>query len=108
MMWVGFTEILFLVPAGTVNWSGAWIFLVEALLVSLVLGLWLARHDPALLKERLRPPIQKGQSTPDKIITGLLVLLYLGWFVFIALCAVLFKWSAGPAWLSTPADLDVL
>jgi protein-S-isoprenylcysteine O-methyltransferase Ste14 len=108
IIWLGIIAILLFVPAGTVNWSGAWIFLVEALLVSLVLGLWLARHDPALLKERLRPPIQKGQSTPDKIITGLLVLLYLGWFVFMALDAVRFKWSAVPAWLAAPGALAVL
>src|ERR1700732_1027683 len=66
IIWLGIIAILLFVPAGTVNWSGAWIFLVEALLVSLVLGLWLARHDPALLKERLRPPIQKGAVNPGQ------------------------------------------
>ena len=105
---LGVIALLLFVPAGTVNWSGAWIFLVEALVVSVVLGLWLERHDPALLKERLRPPIQKGQSTSDKIITGLLVLLYLGWFVFMGLDAVRFKWSSVPAWLAAPGALGVL
>ena len=51
---------------------------------------------------------RRGQSTPDKIITGLLVLLYLGWFVFMALDAVRFKWSAVPAWLAAPGALAVL
>jgi protein-S-isoprenylcysteine O-methyltransferase Ste14 len=108
IIWLGVIALLLFVPAGTVNWSGAWIFLVEALVVSVVLGLWLERHDPALLKERLRPPIQKGQSTSDKIITGLLVLLYLGWFVFMGLDAVRFKWSSVPAWLAAPGALGVL
>jgi protein-S-isoprenylcysteine O-methyltransferase Ste14 len=108
IIWLGLIAILLFVPAGTVNWSGAWVFLVEALVVSVVLGLWLARHDPALLKERLRPPIQKGQSIPDKIITGLLVLLYLGWFVFMGLDAVRFKWSAVPSWLAAPGALAFL
>jgi protein-S-isoprenylcysteine O-methyltransferase Ste14 len=108
IIWLGLIAILLFVPAGTVNWSGAWVFLIEALVVSVVLGLWLARHDPALLKERLRPPIQKGQSIPDKIITGLLVLLYLGWFVFMGLDAVRFKWSAVPTWLAAPGALAFL
>jgi protein-S-isoprenylcysteine O-methyltransferase Ste14 len=73
-----------------------------------VLGRWLERHDPALLKERLRPPIQKAQSTSDKIVTGLLVLLYFSWFVFMGLDAVRFKWSAVPPWLAAPGALGVL
>src|ERR1700730_17897999 len=70
----GVMSILLFVPAGTINWTGAWIFLIETSVVSVVFGLWLARHDPALLKERLRSPIQKGQSIQDKIVTGVLVL----------------------------------
>ena len=108
VLWLGAIAILLFVPAGTMNWTGAWIFLIETFVVSIVLGLWLARHDPELLKERLRLPIQKGQSTQDKIVTGLIVLLYLGWFAFMALDAVRFKWSAVPAWLQGPGALGVL
>src|SRR5208282_1590429 len=84
VLWQGVLAILLFVPAGTINWTGAWIFLIETFVVSVVLGLWLARHDPALLKERLRLPLQKGQSIQDKIVTGVLVLLYFGWFAFMA------------------------
>ncbi len=70
VLWQGVMAILLFVPAGTINWTGAWIFLIETFVVSVVFGLWLARHDPALLKERLRSPIQKGQSIQDKIVTG--------------------------------------
>jgi len=70
VLWQGVLAILLFVPAGTINWTGAWIFLIETFVVSVVLGLWLARHDPALLKERLRLPLQKGQSIQDKIVTG--------------------------------------
>jgi protein-S-isoprenylcysteine O-methyltransferase Ste14 len=108
VLWLGVMAILLFVPAATVNWSGAWIFLGETSVVSVLLGLWLARHDPALLKERLRPPIQKEQSNQDKIVTGLILLLYLGWFAFMALDAVRFKWSAVPAWLQLPGALGVL
>jgi len=107
VLWLGVMAILLFGPAGTIHWTGAWIFLIETFVISVVFGLWLARHDPALLKERLRPPIQKGQSIQDKIVTGLLVLLYLGWFVFMALDAVRFQWSSVPAWLQVPGALGV-
>ena len=108
VLWLGVVAILLFVPAGTINWTGAWIFLIETFVVSIVFGLWLARHDPDLFKERLRLPIQKGQATQDKVVTGLIVLLYLGWFAFMALDAVRFKWSAVPAWLQVPGALGVL
>ena len=107
VLWLGVMAIILFGPAGTIRWTGAWIFLIETFVISVVFGLWLARHDPALLKERLRPPIQKGQSIQDKIVTGLLVLLYLGWFVFMALDAVRFQWSSVPAWLQVPGALGV-
>src|ERR1700739_4365253 len=71
--------VLLFVPAGTINWTGAWIFLIETLVISIVLGIWLARHDPELLKERMRSPIQMEQSVQDKIVTGLLLLFFFGW-----------------------------
>lgn len=104
----GVMAILLFVPAGTVNWTGAWIFLIETSVVGVVLGLWLAKHDPALFKERLRLPIQKEQSNEDKIVTALLVLLYFGWFAFMALDAVRFRWSAVPSWLQVPGALGIL
>jgi protein-S-isoprenylcysteine O-methyltransferase Ste14 len=76
--------------------------------ISIVLGIWLARHDPELLKERLRSPIQKEQSAQDKIVTGLLLLFFFGWFAFMALDAVRFKWSTVPSWLQAPGALGVL
>ena len=66
------------------------------------------RHDPALLKERLRSPIQKRQSIQDKIVTGVLVLLFFGWFAFMALDAIRFKWSSVSAWLQGPGVVGVL
>ena len=108
VLWLAGLAILLFVPAGTLNWTGAWIFLVETCIVSIVIGLWLARYDPALLKERLRPPIQKGQSTQDKIVTGLLLVLYLAWFAFMALDAVRFKWSSVPSWLQVPGAAGIL
>jgi hypothetical protein len=41
VLWQGVMAILLFVPAGTINWTGAWIFLIETFVVSLVFGLWL-------------------------------------------------------------------
>jgi protein-S-isoprenylcysteine O-methyltransferase Ste14 len=108
VVWLAIIAILLFVPAGTLNWIGGWIFLIETSVISVVLAVWLAKHDPALLKERLRSPIQKEQPTQDKIVTGLLLLLFFAWFVFMALDAVRFKWSFVPAWLQIPGALGVL
>jgi protein-S-isoprenylcysteine O-methyltransferase Ste14 len=108
VIWLAVIALLLFVPAGTLHWTGGWIFLIETVVVSLVLAVWLAKHDPELLKERLRSPIQKEQSIPDKIVTSLLVLLFFAWFVFMALDAVRFKWSSVPPWLQLPGAVGVL
>ena len=108
VLWLGVIALLLFVPAGTINWTGAWIFLIETFVIGIVLGFWLVKHDPELFKERMRSPIQKGQAAQDKIVTGLLVVLYLGWFAFMALDAVRFKWSSLPAWLQGAGALGVL
>src|ERR1700733_13917363 len=108
VLWLAVLAILLFVPAGTVNWTGAWIFLIETSVISIVLGVWLARYDPELLKERMRSPIQKEQSAEDKIVTGLILLFFFGWFAFMALDAVRFRWSTVPGWLQAPGALGVL
>ncbi len=39
--------------AGTLRWPQAWVYLAWAAAISFGGGFWLARHDPALLTERL-------------------------------------------------------
>jgi protein-S-isoprenylcysteine O-methyltransferase Ste14 len=106
VLWLAILAILLFVPAGTTNWTGAWIFLIESSLISI--GLGLARYDPELLKERMRSPIQKEQSAEDKIVTGLLLFFFFGWFAFMALDAVRFRWSTVPGWLQAPGAFGVL
>ena len=108
VLWLIIIALLLFVPAGTINWTGAWIFVIETSVVSIVLAVWLARYDPELLKERMRSPFQKEQSAPDKIVTGLLLLFFFAWFAFMALDAVRFRWSTVPAWLQVPGALGVL
>ena len=69
------------VPAGTLAWPGAWIFLVLFVGGLFVTMGWLKRHDAALFEQRIRPWRQPGQPGWDKAI-GLAIALL--WFVWIA------------------------
>ena len=98
--------VFLLVPAGTLDWPAAWGFLAEMGVLSLALGLWLARHDPALLAERLGSPFQRTQKTWDKVFVAVLMVLYFGWLVLMGLDA---RWgiSRVPLWLQALGALGV-
>ncbi len=108
LVWFGGMGVLLFLSAGTLNWPGAWIFLAEMVGLSLVAGLLLARHDPALLKERLSPLVQKDQVAADKVLMSLILLLIGVWLVFMALDAVPFGWSSVPAWAQALGALSIL
>jgi protein-S-isoprenylcysteine O-methyltransferase Ste14 len=71
--------------AGSLDWPGAWAFLVEMGVSSVWLGLWLARDDPALLAQRLGSPVAKAQSPWDRVFMVGAVTLFLAWMVFMGL-----------------------
>ncbi len=83
--------LLLFVPVGTIAWPEAWIFLAIIGAVGAAAGLWFARHDPELLRQRLSSPFQAGQPTWDKAILGLFFALYLASFVIMGLDAV--RWQ---------------
>ncbi|WP_026868922.1 methyltransferase family protein [Inquilinus limosus] len=85
--------------AGTLRWPAAWVYLVLFFGLAVPFCLWLARHDPALLQERMKSPFQKGQPLWDRILLPVLFALFPLWLVLIGLDAVRFGWSAMPAWL---------
>ena len=90
--------VVLLVAAGTTQWPAAWGFLAEVTVLNLGIGLWLARHDPALLAERLGSPFQRSQKTWDKIFMAVVMVLYFGWITLIGLDA---RWAISrmPSWL---------
>jgi protein-S-isoprenylcysteine O-methyltransferase Ste14 len=90
--------LLLFVPAGTVDWPSAWIFLASQLVLSLVGGYWLAKSDPELLEERLKPLFQQGQNLADKIVIVLLVVLGISLFVVMGLDRR-FGWSHVPLFI---------
>ena len=94
-VWIGLFALLLFVPAGTLRWPGAWVYLAIMAVVSVWGFSWLERHDPALLAERLRSPIQRGQLPADKLLMGAFMPLWFGWFVLMGLDRR-FGWSSVP------------
>jgi protein-S-isoprenylcysteine O-methyltransferase Ste14 len=85
LIWIVAMGALLFVPAGTLHWPAAWVFLGTSGILGLAGGLWLAKTDPALLAERMRPMMQHDQPAADKkfmLAFGTVALL---WFIAIGL-----------------------
>jgi len=76
---------LLFASAGTLDWPAAWVFLAVSAILGPACGLWLAKTDPALLAERLRPTFQADQPAADKKFMLTFVLVMLIWLVAIGL-----------------------
>ena len=85
VIWIAAMGALLLLPAGTLHWPGAWVFLATIAILGISGGLWLARSDPELLAERMRPMMQNDQPAADKkfmVVFGTTALI---WFLAIGL-----------------------
>lgn len=102
----GMAALLF-VLAGTLHWRGAQIFLAAMAGGGLLMGLWLARRDPALLKERIGSSRQKN-TLADRILMPLLGLAFCAWLVFMALDARRHGFSQMPEWLNFAAGAAIV
>lgn len=65
-IWLTVLGAILFLTAGTFDWPGAWVLLIESGVLGVISGVRIARHDPELLKERMRGPIQKDQKPWDK------------------------------------------
>ena len=99
VVWFCVMGAALLVPAGTIDWPGGWIFLAEMALFSAATVAWLAKHDPALLKERLGSPIQKGQTHWDKAFMLMMIAIWYGWMVLMGLDVKRWHLSEAPDWV---------
>ena len=67
--WFGFMGAIIFGAAGTLDYAGGWLFLGEMIAFSDGFrGCHMVRVDPGLLRERLKPPIQKDQPLADRLI----------------------------------------
>ena len=83
LIWVVAMGALLFASAGTLHWPAAWVFLATSAVIGIGFGWWLAKTDPALLAERMRPMMQKNQPAADKkfmLVFGVIALI---WFLAI-------------------------
>lgn len=85
LIWFGGMGVLLFVPAGTLHWPAAWLFLGTMIVLGVAGGLWLARTDPALLAERMRMTMQPDQPAADKMFMLAFGVAALTWLVAIGL-----------------------
>jgi protein-S-isoprenylcysteine O-methyltransferase Ste14 len=97
--------ILFL-AAGTFAWAGAWVLMVETGFLGLLSAHIIARHDPALLRERMRGPIQREQKPWDKVLLAIIMALCVAMPIAAGL-EVRFGTSDMPVWLEVLGALGV-
>jgi protein-S-isoprenylcysteine O-methyltransferase Ste14 len=85
LIWIVAMGALLFVPAGTLHWPAAWVFLGTIGVLGVAGGLWLAKTDPALLAERMRSMMQNDQPAADKKFMLAFGVAALIWFVAIGL-----------------------
>jgi protein-S-isoprenylcysteine O-methyltransferase Ste14 len=98
LAFVGFLGLLLFLPAGTLAWLQAWLFLALFDGCMLVFGWWLKKTDPDLLAERMKSPISAGQKPRDRVVMGAIGVSMGAWLVFMAFDARRFGWSHVPPW----------
>lgn len=106
ILFLVFALVLFL-PAGGVAWLAGWIFLVLFFGFVVALTLWLFRHNPGLLQERMTG-FKSAQQAGDKVFLLLTNVLFFAWLLLMPLDAVRFQWSQVPVWLQVVGVIVLL
>lgn len=95
--------ILLFLPAWTLNYWQAWVFIFVFLCSANAIGLYLSIKDPALLERRKKVGPAAEQSAVQRVIMSLAFLSIFGLLVFCAL-DVRFGWSQVPLVISLVGD----
>jgi len=93
--------------AGTIDWVAGWVFLILFFAFAVALSVWLLKHDPGLLKERMTM-FRPEQKTWDKVFLPIALIGFMGWLVLMPLDAVRFRWSQMPMWLQPVGAIIML
>jgi len=95
------------IPAGTLNYWQGWVYVAAWIIASGAYTLYVARHDPALLKRRTEAGISHEKEPAQKIII---------FFLFVAFIALSvlppfdfrFRWSSMPWYVSVFGDILIV
>ncbi|MEP6986361.1 MAG: isoprenylcysteine carboxylmethyltransferase family protein [Chloroflexota bacterium] len=98
--------LLIFIPAWTINYWQAWVFIVVFMISVNIVGLYLALKDPALLERRKKVGPTTETSPAQKIIMSIAIFSILGLLVFSALDHR-FGWSPVSPVVSVVGDVLV-
>jgi protein-S-isoprenylcysteine O-methyltransferase Ste14 len=84
-IWITVLGALLFIPAGSLHWPAAWLFLATLGGLGIVGGFWFVQINPGLLAERMRPMMQKDQPAADKIFMMVLGPVAMIWLIVMGL-----------------------
>lgn len=93
--------LLLFIPAGTLHFWNAWLFIALLFIPMLILGIILGIKSPNTLEKRLN---SKEKETQQKHIIGLSALTFIGGFI-VASLDFKFGWSNLPLWIIVIASI---
>jgi len=97
-LFIAFALALFL-PAGTFRWVAGWCFLILFFGFVVIISLWLLKHDPGLLQERMTGLRRRDQKKWDRVLMSLVYIFFILWLAIMPLDAVRFQLSHMPVWI---------
>jgi len=98
--------LLLFIPAGTIGYWQAWVYLIVFFASSTAITIYLMKNDPALLARRMRAGPRAEKQTAQKIIMLFAIISFIGVYVISALY-YRFKWSPAPIPLIILGDIVV-
>lgn len=98
--------LLLFLPAGTLNYWQAWVFVATTLAVTILPSIYIARTNPAALERRMHGgPRAESRAVQKVVITG----AFLALFAMVVVSAYDHRmgWSHPPAWVCLLGDVLV-
>jgi len=102
-----FLGVVIFLPAWSTRYWQGWLYWLIFGLMCLALGLYFARHDPALVARRMEAGPKAEKEPRQKLILGCATVTLITLYVVCGLDHH-FGWSSVPSWLALIADLLVI
>ena len=90
--------VAFFVPAGTMRWPEAWIYISIQFFFSTAMAAWLKKNNPDLLRERLTL-VKHSAKDWDKVILGISTVVFIPYILIPGFDAIRYRWSEVPFYL---------
>jgi len=93
--------------AGTLAWPEAWLYMMIQYSFSAMFAVWLKKHNPELLRDRmafLKPAAKRW----DKVILLVSTIVFVPYLILPGLDAVRFQWSSVPSLIKVVAFIGII